>query len=147
MKKITVLSLFLTVLFCMPLAAQTHNTLSGKEKQEGWVLLFDGKSFDGWRKYNGTEMPAEWIIEDGAMKYQRGERAGRMLGNDLVYAKKKYANFELTVDWKIEERGNSGLFYYVVEVADQRIYSSAPEVQRADPTNIHGAQVPPSWLS
>ncbi len=132
MKKISLLSLLLTALFFTPLVAQTHNTLSNQEKKAGWVLLFDGKSFDGWRKYNGTEMPAEWIIEDGAMKYQRGEKAGRMLGNDLVYARKKYSDFELTVDWKIEEKGNSGLFYYVVEVADQRIYSSAPEVQMLD---------------
>jgi len=132
MKKRSILSLLLSAFFFMPLAAQTSNTLSDQEKKEGWVLLFDGKNFDGWRKYNGTEMPAEWTIEEEAMKYQRGERAGRMLGNDLVYAKKKYSDFELTVDWKIEEKGNSGLFYYVVEVPDQRIYSSAPEVQMLD---------------
>ena len=44
--------------------AQKTNKLSKEEKKAGWVLLFNGKNFDGWRQCNGTEMPANWVIED-----------------------------------------------------------------------------------
>jgi len=52
----------------VPAFAQKANKLSKQEKKEGWELLFNGKNFDGWRQYNGDAMPANWIIENGAMK-------------------------------------------------------------------------------
>jgi len=119
----------------IPIAAQKHNTLTSKEKKEGWTLLFDGKSMDGWRKYNSTEMAANWKIEDEAMKVMRGERKGSGQGGDILYGAKKYKNFELSVDWKIEKEGNSGIFYYVVEEPGKSMPSSAPEIQVLDNWN------------
>ena len=130
MKKVLSLVLFATI--SMTIASAQNNTLTEKEKSEGWTLLFDGKNFDGWRKCNSTEMAANWVIDDQAMKVKRGEKAGHGQGGDILFAGEKYANFELTIDWKIEKEGNSGIFYYVTEVPDKPIYYAAPEIQVLD---------------
>jgi len=63
-----ILSLVITLLISLSVQAQKPNKLTKQEKKEGWVLLFNGKNFDGWRQCNGTSMPANWVIEDNAMK-------------------------------------------------------------------------------
>ncbi len=115
-------------------AAQPANTLTAAEKQQGWVLLFDGKSFDGWRQCNGTSMPANWVIEDQAMKVftAQGRKPGQGAGGDILYGAKRFRNFELSIDWKTEKAGNSGISYYVREAPGQPIYFAAPEVQVLD---------------
>jgi hypothetical protein len=118
----------------MPSLAQEVNTLSADEKKDGWMLLFNGKSFDGWRKCNGTTMPVNWTIEDGAMKVFTGEgkKEGQGADGDILYAPKKYKDFELSIEWKSSPRGNSGIFYYVQEVSGKPIYFASPEVQVLD---------------
>lgn len=110
------------------------NTLSAQEKEQGFVLLFDGESTEGWRGYNKDHFPAAWIIEDGALKCQgsgRGE-AGAADGGDIIYDK-KFANFHLKLEWKISEGGNSGIFYLGQEgEAYDYIYQNAPEMQVLD---------------
>jgi hypothetical protein len=117
-----------------PLFAQAPNTLTAAEKKQGWVLLFDGTRFDGWRKCNGTVMPANWAIEDQAMKVStaEGKKPGEGSGGDIVYGTKRFRNFELSIDWKVERAGNSGIFYNVREVPGQPVYYAAPEVQVLD---------------
>jgi hypothetical protein len=130
-----ILSAVLCAFICSVFVSAQNNTLTGKEKKEGWKLLFDGKHIEGWRKCNGTEMAANWVIDDGAMKVKRGEKAGHGQGGDILYHVEKYSDFELSIDWKIEKEGNSGIFYYVVEVPGQPIYYAAPEVQVLDNWN------------
>ena len=132
MKNRIILSMILVAACTIHVAAQKHNTLTAKEKKEGWTLLFDGKNMDGWRKCNSTEMAANWKIEDESMKVTRGERKGRGLGGDILFGAKKYKNFELSIDWKIEKEGNSGIFYNIVEYPNQPIYYAAPEIQVLD---------------
>jgi len=112
--------------------AQKQNKLTAKEKKAGWTLLFDGKTMKGWRMQNSTEMAKNWIIDDQAMKVTRGEKKGSGQGGDILYGVKKIGNFELSIDWKIEKEGNSGIFYYIVEVPGKPIYNSAPEIQVLD---------------
>lgn len=128
------LSLVISLLFTHSAFTQELNTLSGKEKKEGWVLLFNGKNFDGWRQCNGTEMPKNWTIEQGAMKVFtiEGKTPGQPAGGDILYGAKKFKNFELSVDWNAGKMGNSGLFYDVREVPGKPIYYAAPEVQLLD---------------
>ncbi|MDR0712659.1 MAG: DUF1080 domain-containing protein [Bacteroidales bacterium] len=134
MKK-TLFPLFLTVMTCLAAFAQKNNALSSKEKKEGWTLLFDGKNFDGWRKCNDTKMASNWIIDEEAMKVQRGATAGRGQGGDILYGTKKYSNFELSIDWKIEKGGNSGIFFNIVEYPGKPVYYAAPEIQVLDNWN------------
>ncbi len=116
------------------LEAQAPNTLTAAEKQQGWVLLFNGQTFDGWRQCNGTAMPANWVVEDQAMKVftAPGRKPGQGAGGDILYGVKKFRDFELSIDWKTEKAGNSGIFFNVREVPGQPIYYAAPEVQVLD---------------
>lgn len=128
------LSLAIALLIALPSLAQDVNKISQKEKKEGWVLLFNGKDFHGWRQCNGTAMPKNWTIEDNAMKVFTGEgkNPGQGADGDILFAGNKFKNFELTIDWKVSKMGNSGVFYNVREVPGQPIYYAAPEVQVLD---------------
>ena len=114
--------------------AQKLNALSSKEKKAGWELLFNGKDFTGWRQCNGTEMPKNWKIEDGAMKVftAEGSKPGNGANGDILFGVKKFKNFELSIDWNAGKMANSGIFYYVREVPGKPIYYAAPEVQVLD---------------
>lgn len=137
MKKNTIYSaiaMLVLLLLSAPVFSQQVNSLTSAEKKEGWVLLFNGKNFDGWRQCNGTAMPANWIIDDNAMKVftATGKKPGSGAGGDILYSVKKFRNFELSIDWKTERMGNSGIFYNVREVPGQAIYYASPEVQVLD---------------
>ncbi|GHV20580.1 glycosyl hydrolase [Bacteroidia bacterium] len=130
--KTTIFTLLLAICCAVNLQAQKDNVLSKQEQKNGWTLLFDGKSFDGWRKCNSDQMASNWKIDQNAMKVERGEKAGSGQGGDILFGKKQYRNFELSIDWKIEKSGNSGIFYYVVEYPGKPIYYAAPEIQVLD---------------
>ncbi|MDR3245984.1 MAG: DUF1080 domain-containing protein [Prevotellaceae bacterium] len=134
MKKVIVL-VVLVIASALNVWAQKNNTLTAKEQKAGWILLFDGENLDGWRKCNSTEMASNWSIDDEAMKVSKGAQAGRGQGGDILYGRKKFKNFELSIDWKIEKEGNSGIFYYIVETEGKPIYNAAPEIQVLDNWN------------
>jgi hypothetical protein len=122
----------LASVFTLPACAQRQrpqepamqpNTLSQAEQQAGWRLLFDGRSTAGWRGYSQDSMPSGWQVVDGALT-----RVGR--GRDIITTE-KYRDFELLIDWKLGERGNSGIFYRGIEGPEQ-LYFSAPEMQVLD---------------
>jgi len=109
------------------------NELTGEEKEEGWVLLFDGETPEGWRGVNKETFPEGWEVADGTLHCigsGRGE-AGSEKGGDILYDK-KFSNFHLKIDWKIGEGGNSGIFYLGEEVEDWPIWKTAPEFQVLD---------------
>jgi hypothetical protein len=133
-------NIFLTLTFvaalliAVPGISQNVNKLSKEEKKEGWTLLFNGKNFDGWRQCNGTAMPANWVIEDDAMKVftGTGKQPGQGADGDILFSGKKFKNFELTIDWKASKMANSGIFYDVREIPGKPIYYAAPEIQVLD---------------
>jgi hypothetical protein len=110
------------------------NELTQAEKNEGWVLLFDGKTSEGWRGYLKPNYPANWEIVDGTMHCKgsgMGE-AGAEEGGDVLYDK-KFSDFHLKLEWKISEGGNSGIFYLGQEDEKwDKIYYTAPEMQILD---------------
>jgi hypothetical protein len=109
------------------------NQLTKKEKAEGWVLLFDGKTSEGWRGVNKDHFPTNWEIVDGTMHCKesgQGE-AGAADGGDVLFTK-DFKNFVLHLEWKISEGGNSGIFYLGKEVEGWPIYKTAPEMQVLD---------------
>ncbi len=93
----------------------TDNTLSKKEKNEGWQLLFDGKSTQGWHSYGRQSAGKIWNVKDGAIYLDAGAKknapgeGGDLLTND------EYGNFDLKLDWKIGLKGNSGIIFYIHE--------------------------------
>jgi hypothetical protein len=103
-------------------AQAAPNTLTDAERQAGWRLLFDGRTLDGWRGYRQEE-PRGWEVVDGMIR-----RSGP--GGDIV-TDEIFHDFELTADWKVEEGGNSGIFYRATLGLEQ-IYHGAPEMQVLD---------------
>jgi len=98
------------------------------ENTNDWTILFDGSSFDHWRWYLSDEMFPEWAIVDSAMVFTPGKEEGKN-----IISRKKYTNFILSLEWKISEVGNSGIFWGVYE--DKRFseaYMTGPEIQVLD---------------
>ncbi len=97
-----------------------NNTLTEAEKQKGWELLFDGKTFNGWRGFGLDKAPDGWIIEDETIKivpktdWPRQSDGQPILGADLITVE-TFDNFELVWEWKIGTGGNSGIKYNVSE--------------------------------
>ena len=101
--------------------AQQPNTLSEAEKADGWILLFDGKSFNGWHGLGREEFPSEhWVIEDESIKRVAKSKVPLMPdgepkpGGDII-TNQTWEDFELVFDWKISEGSNSGVKYNVSE--------------------------------
>ena len=97
------------------------NTLTKEELKEGWKLLFDGQSCNGWRGLGRDHVPdGLWVIEDGLIrKVNTGDNKtlpdGRPVeGGDLMTID-TFENFDLSFEWKINKAGNSGLKYNVSE--------------------------------
>ncbi len=128
-KKITLyaLGVLLAVLFTGNLQAQ--NTLTEDEKKDGFVLLFDGETSDGWRGYKKDAFPDRWLVEEGTIHLNPEAEGSR---GDIIYDK-MFSNFHLKIEWKIAEAGNSGIFYLGAENDEfGAIYATAPEMQVLD---------------
>ncbi len=102
------------------------NTLTKKEKKEGWKLLFDGKTTNGWKSYQGKEQDG-WAIANGELFCKE---TGVKKRADLITVE-MFDNFELTIDWKISPKHNSGIIYRCTE-ENGASYESGPEYQLID---------------
>ncbi|MGN1232635.1 MAG: DUF1080 domain-containing protein [Candidatus Cryptobacteroides sp.] len=113
--------------------------------KDGYYVLFDGSSLNGWRGYGKDNVPSRWTIEDGCIKFSgTGTGEGQTgEGGDLIFAR-KFKNFILELEWKVSKGGNSGIFYLAQEVKTVRengnekyepIYISSPEYQVLDNAN------------
>lgn len=93
--------------------SQSENTLTKKEVNEGWELLWDGKTTNGWRGARMDAFPNKgWSIANGALKVHSTDGGESSNGGDIVTVK-KYKNFILKVDFKITKGANSGIKYFV----------------------------------
>lgn len=99
--------------FTALIAAADLNTLTSAEQKDGWKLLFNGKSLDGWRTYKeGGKIGAGWIVEDGLLKKQAKISGGDMM---TVQTTSGTANWELSWEWRIAKNGNNGIKYFITE--------------------------------
>ena len=90
-----------------------------------WEILFDGETVKGLRGYRQSDFPSDhWTIIDGTLKTIPGH------GTDLI-SENVYKDFELELEWKVPEGGNSGIFYFATEEGDY-IWQTAPEMQVLD---------------
>ena len=88
-----------------------------KMDKDGYYVLFDGTSLNGWRGYCKDYVPSKWNIKDGALHFDGRTSNGE--GGDIIFAH-QFKNFEFEVEWKISEGGNSGIFYLGKESASIR---------------------------
>jgi hypothetical protein len=92
-----------------------QNTLTSKEKKEGWKLLFDGKSSKGWRSAKSETFPTAangWIIKDGLLTIQSSEGKESQNAGDIITVG-EYGAFELSFDFRLTRGANSGVKYFV----------------------------------
>jgi hypothetical protein len=97
------------------------NVLTDAEQRAGWRLLFDGRTFNGWRGLGYDTVPtAHWKIENGTIRKLADGQVPRLpdgqpaAGGDLM-TRDTFRDFELTWEWKISRAGNSGVKYNVSE--------------------------------
>ena len=96
-------------------AADTPNTLSAKEKADGWQLLFDGSTPAGWQcasLQRQGQFPEGWKVEDGVLYIHAGNGGASPDGGDIITTR-KFRNFILKVDFQISEGANSGIKYFI----------------------------------
>lgn len=106
-----------------------------------WISLFDGTNYDHWRGYLTDSMYPEWTIEDGAMAFVPGKEGGKN-----IITKEVFTDFELSLEWKISEGGNSGIFWSVYEDPKfKEAYQTGPEIQVLDNDRHPDAKANPKF--
>ncbi|GAA0526322.1 3-keto-disaccharide hydrolase [Chitinophaga japonensis] len=112
--------------------AQQVNKLTPKEEKAGWKLLFDGKTTNGWHTYLQDNVSPAWKVVDGALELDPEAKKSGAHGGDLV-TDGEYENYELALQWKISEGGNSGIIFGVHEDPKfKQTYLTGPEMQVLD---------------
>jgi hypothetical protein len=118
-----------------PATRVTENALSADEQQQGWKLLFDGKSMQGWRVFRNLENNS-WEVSDGTLHCKPFDENGENKRADLI-TENKYGNFELKFDWKITPQANTGVIFHVSEEMKES-YETGPEFQIVDDVGYAG---------
>ena len=117
-----------------------NNSLTPNERAMGWRLLFNGRDLDGWRSYQGGTAPAMWKVHDGLLELTA--TSGQMSGGDLVTAD-EYGSFEMTIDWKVDRDGNSGVIYLARNLPQTtRVYETGLEMQILDDAGHPDGKIP-----
>jgi hypothetical protein len=131
MKKIILAILVAAMVLPSLLSAQEKdNTLTKKEKKEGWKLLFNGKTTKGWHTYLRDTVGAKWQVQDGQLIF---DPAKPKEGGGYLVTNKEYENFELQLQWRISKGGNSGVIFDVQEDPKfDQPYVTGPEMQVLD---------------
>lgn len=105
------------------------NTLDNREIENGWQLLFDGKTSEGWHGYNMKSFPDCWTIEDNCLTMTT---VGGAESQDII-TNKEYRDFAFSVEYKLTPAANSGIIYQIKEDTIYKFpYETGPEFQVID---------------
>lgn len=141
MKSVYYLLLSVTVLFtgCNNQSSTTESndtaTQESVSQDDGWIDLLDEEHAGLWRGFNGETLPPGWTFADGMLYYDTELQLEQDYtgGKDVVYGGQEFDYFDFSVEWKIPEGGNSGIFYHIQEGPDYRSPSGvSPEYQLID---------------
>jgi cytochrome c len=114
--------------------AQSLNSLTVAEKKDGWKLLFDGQTTNGWRNFKSDKIGSAWKVKDGALFLDTSaKKDGKMIGGGDIVTADEYENYELSLEWKIQACGNSGVIFNVQEGDKyEQVWKTGPEMQVLD---------------
>src|ERR1700751_2741157 len=122
-----------------------ENTLSDQEKKDGWKLLYDGKSTDGWHRYGKAgQGPGAWNGDGGSLHLESAQKAGYQTkdGGDII-TNDQFTNFDLKLEWKISKNGNSGIIICVNEDPQYKeSWNTGPEIQVLDNDGHSDGKIP-----
>jgi hypothetical protein len=125
MQFLLLIGLILGSLTLQSASAVEYNVLTAAEKAQGWQLMFDGKSLTGWHSYGKTNISTgKWAIADSAI-YRKEQGANAILAPNQF----AFQDFELSIDYKIPDIGNSGIFLRYLEVDPSEFIRTGPEAQ------------------
>lgn len=127
------LALAANLSFGLIAADPVPNTLTKSEKKQGWKLLFDGTTLNGWSNFKSAGVKPGWQVKDGTLACVDPHNAG-----DIVTAE-KFGAFELQLDFMMGEGANSGIMYHVTE-AGNAAWATGPEIQLEDNAKAADAQ-------
>lgn len=112
------------------IAAAQENTLTAKEKQEGWKLLFNGKDLQGWHSYLQKTPGNGWQVKDEAIFINENDKS---TDNTDLITNEEFENFDLKLEFKTDTCANSGVMFYVHEDPKyQNTWETGPEMQIDD---------------
>ncbi|HYG40521.1 MAG TPA: DUF1080 domain-containing protein [Cytophagales bacterium] len=113
-----------TIAFTFSFACQSQK--SSDKSKKGWIVLFDGTNLDQWKGYNKENVPDGWEIINKELVLTKG-------GDGDIITKNEYENYELELEWKISEGGNSGIIFNIKEDPKfNNTYETGPEMQILD---------------
>ena len=96
--------------------------LTHEEKNNGWKLLFDGKTTNGWHRYGRGAIDSVWKVKDGTLCLDTmAKKEFNIKGDWDIVTDEEYENFDLQLEWKISKDGNSGIIFYIHE--DKRTHN------------------------
>ena len=127
----------LAMFVCLAIPAfAAHNELTPAEKADGWRLLFDGRTFAGWRNFRSPGSPvAGWEIKDGILRTIAGG------GGAQLVTERKFSDFEFEWEWRLTEGGNNGVKYFVTDARPR-----APGLRASSAwTTQPASSPPPQW--
>lgn len=110
--------------------SENVNQLTAEEKEQGWQLLFDGESLDGWHSFHRDDVRPGWQVKDGVLTCANPRDAGDLCTKD------QYEWFELDLEYNISQGGNSGILFHVSDKG-QATWASGPEFQLEDNMEAH----------
>ena len=122
----------LLIISCNDTNSSISATSTGN-KDTGYQMLFDGKTITGWRSYQNKPQDS-WSVVDGAL-YCKGSLTDKSDKRADLITTKQYENFDLSLEWKISPKGNSGVIYLATEEFPTS-YLSGPEYQIIDDINF-----------
>ena len=122
--------IMLQLVIAIASAGDAANVLSAGEKQAGWTLLFDGETTMGWHTFNAKGIDARWSVRDGELVLARSA-TGVVSGADIE-TEQSFADFELSLEWRMSPKGNSGIIYRVRGAGHEHPWTAGPEYQLLD---------------
>src|SRR6476619_3123935 len=97
------------IISCSSSKEGADNNLTKEEKEQGYQLLFDGKTMNGWRTYQ-NKSGESWSVDSGTLHCKGSSANYGAITADLM-TREQYENFDFTADWKISPKGNRGILY------------------------------------
>lgn len=125
-------------------AVALDNTLTDAEKKDGWELLFDGSSMQGWHKYGNKPVGEAWKVVDGTIHLDASNKENWKARAGDIISDNEFENFELSLEWKVDTGANSGIIFYIHEDSAKYEWpwNTGPEMQVLDNQRHKDAQIP-----